>query len=115
MMEAEKVVREVNALPAPVTEVGMTSAETLRQRGVEEGLDKGKLLGLDKGQVLEARKALGQVLQARGLEVGASHDASIDGCSDLATLERWLRAAVTTPSIDDTLRLAGAGLPPRRG
>lgn len=52
----------------------------------------------------EARSLLRTLLAQRGLELGAELGARLDACQDLATLERWFRAAVTAPSAADALR-----------
>ncbi|MGK3987704.1 hypothetical protein WME99_31980 [Sorangium sp. So ce136] len=47
--------------------------------------------------------ALRRVLARRGLALSAALEAQIDGCSELATLERWLDQAVTAASAGDAL------------
>jgi Uma2 family endonuclease len=72
----------------------------LLQRQGYEGLDAVRA----EGRVLEARTALRRVLSRRGLAPGAADEARIDGCADLAALQRWLDAAIVAPSAADALR-----------
>ena len=41
------------------------------------------------------------VLDARGLSVSDAARARIVGCADLATLDRWVRRAVTVGDVDE--------------
>ena len=44
------------------------------------------------------------MLEARGLALTDAQRDLISSCRDPATLERWLRGAVTAPSVADLLR-----------
>ena len=55
------------------------------------------------GQARGERDALYAVLEARGLEVSATHRALIDACNDLATLRAWLVRASTASSTEDVV------------
>lgn len=70
------------------------------QKGLEQGLERGRL----EGQLTEARKALRRVLAGRQLTPSQNDHARIDGCPDLATLERWLDQAVTARTAAEALR-----------
>jgi hypothetical protein len=56
-----------------------------------------------EGRLTEARAALRRVLVRRQLMLTQGHDAQIEACTDLATLERWLDQAVTALSVSDAL------------
>jgi hypothetical protein len=57
--------------------------------------------GEAKGKVEQARSALYEVILARSIQVDESVRARIDGETDLARLERWLKRAVTARSFSD--------------
>ncbi|WP_437826555.1 hypothetical protein [Sorangium sp. So ce1153] len=65
----------------------------------EEGIKRGQ----QQGRLTEARASLRRVLARRGLALSAALEAQIDGCSELATLQRWLDQAVTAASAGDAL------------
>jgi hypothetical protein len=69
--------------------------EAEEQRGIEKGMEQ----GIEKGRIVEARRALRAVLEARGLAVGDVEGARIDGCEDAATLEVWLRRAAVAADV----------------
>jgi hypothetical protein len=73
------------------------------QQGIEQGVQKGVQQGLAEGRLLEARAALRRVLARRLLTPSQGEDARIEGCADLATLERWLDRSVTAVSVADAL------------
>jgi hypothetical protein len=83
----------------------MMDVEKYKQQSVwvREALDEGKKLGLDEGRVAEARRAVSRVLLRRGLSLDAGQQQRLDGCSDLATLQRWLDRAVTASTVDEAL------------
>ncbi len=56
------------------------------------------------GELRQARKAVRDVLDARGLALGADDEARIDGCTDPSTLDRWLKQAVVAASAAEALR-----------
>jgi flagellar biosynthesis/type III secretory pathway protein FliH len=70
--------------------------------GVEEGLQQGLEQGLEQG-----RKALVEVLfellTDRGIAVDEQSETQIRGCTDLATLTRWLKRAVHATSVEQLL------------
>jgi hypothetical protein len=77
--------------------------EDLIHIGEEYGFDRGHQAGLQAGLVREARRSVGRVLSRRGLVVTAEQQARLDGCEDLATLERWHDQAITAASADEAL------------
>jgi hypothetical protein len=48
--------------------------------------------------ITEARSALRQVLERRGLSLTPQQSAQIEACSDLPTLEHWLDEAILAPT-----------------
>lgn len=54
-----------------------------------------------RGRIVEARRALHSVLEARGLAADEAQRARIEGCGDTATLEAWLRRAVVAVVVAD--------------
>jgi hypothetical protein len=58
-----------------------------------------------RGRVRASREALLRYLDRRGVASTAAERATIEGCRDLAQLERWLDAAFGAPS-DQALRTA---------
>jgi len=56
------------------------------------------------GELRHARKALRDVLEARGLALGPDDEARIDGCADCITLDRWHKQAVVAGSAAEALR-----------
>ena len=59
---------------------------------------------LDEGAQKNARNALRSVLATRGLALSTVEEERIDGCDDLAILERWLRQAITASSAAEALQ-----------
>jgi predicted transposase YdaD len=78
---------------ATVAEQWMAQGEA---KGKAEGEAKGKAEGEAKGKAKGKAEAVLAVLAARGLRVTAAQRARVLGCADLATLEGWLRQAVTS-------------------
>ncbi len=60
--------------------------------------------GHQEGKLEQARAALRRVLARRGLTLGPEDDARIEGCWNLATLERWLDRAITAASASEALQ-----------
>ncbi len=58
----------------------------------------------DRGRATEARRLLHAVLTVRSFPVTPDVRARIDGESDVARLEAWLKAAVTAKAIGDVFR-----------
>jgi hypothetical protein len=63
------------------------------------GLAEGEAMGEAKGLV----KAVLQVLDARGVRVDDASRYRIQGCMDVATLERWHKRALTATRISEVL------------
>jgi hypothetical protein len=68
-----------------------------RSAGRAEGRTEGRTEGLIEGE----RRALLEVLQARGLEVTEDQWSCIANCADLEQLKDWVRSAVTAASTSD--------------
>jgi hypothetical protein len=58
----------------------------------------------DSVRLTDTRDDLRDVLAQRQLTASADEDARIDACTDLPTLKRWLRQAVTAASVVDALQ-----------
>jgi hypothetical protein len=57
-----------------------------------------------RGKLVEARAGLRDVLDARGVVLGAVDAARIDACTDLDALVRWRRQAVVAASVAEALQ-----------
>lgn len=94
------------------TEAFVTGAQILQQEALErgrqegraEGMAKGLEKGLEQGRAEGLRAAIRSVLDRRALPLSAAASATLDACSDLPTLQRWLDDAVLATSADDVLR-----------
>jgi hypothetical protein len=64
-----------------------------------EGFAEGETSGFIKGKI----NAILAVFSARGLTVSAETRARIAGCSDAATLDRWLARAITAASAEEAI------------
>jgi hypothetical protein len=64
---------------------------------------KVKAEGRREGEAKGKTEAVLAVLAGRGLTVTAEQRKHILGCVDLAEIDRWLRAAGTTPSVEALL------------
>lgn len=82
-----------------------------RKQGREEGRQEGFARGQQEGRLIEARLALRRVLTRRGLKVSSALSKKIDRCTDLATLARWLEAAVVAQSAEEALESQGPSRP----
>lgn len=60
--------------------------------------------GHKQGQIEQARVALRLVLDSRGFARSPEDTARIEDCTDIATLEQWLRQALTAPTLAEALR-----------
>jgi hypothetical protein len=89
---ASFTVEELDAYQKTIDEI-----EQLRQL-VAAKLAEGEAAGLLKGKVEGKISSSFAILAARGLVVDAEARARIEGCTDLATLDRWLVRAVTAAS-----------------
>jgi hypothetical protein len=79
-----------------------------RRRGIFEtfleSLPEERQKLVEEGELRHARKALRDVLDARGLALHADDQARIDACADASTLDRWLKQAVVAASAAEALR-----------
>jgi predicted transposase/invertase (TIGR01784 family) len=73
-------------------EAYMTTAQMLRAEGEARGEARGE------------RHTIRMVAQARGLALTDKHSALIDGCDDIATLQKWSNAALTAKHPDDIFK-----------
>ena len=80
-----------------------TMAQVLRDQGREEGLAQGLAEGLAKGEARGLARAVLQLLAARRIRVDKASRQRIQGCLDVATLERWLERAVTATRVSEVL------------
>jgi hypothetical protein len=81
--------------------------EARRQRILEvllEASPKTQQRLFEATRLTEARDALRRVLAKRQLPPSNDEDASIEACTDLATLKRWLDQAITAVSVPDALQ-----------
>lgn len=62
---------------------------------------KGIAKGIAKGEEREARRALREVLGARGLRLDAAAKRRISACTKLATIRRWTVRAATAKTLED--------------
>jgi predicted transposase YdaD len=74
----------------------MTTAQMLRAEGEAKGEARGEARGETRGE----RHTIRMVAQARGLALTDQHSALIDGCDDIATLQKWSNAALTAKHPD---------------
>lgn len=84
-------------------EVVVTEADMLRQEGLEKGIKMGLEQGLEMG-LDGMRGGIRRVLVRQGVSLSSEQEARLDSCRDLAVLERWLDAAVATPTAPDLFR-----------
>jgi hypothetical protein len=77
----------------------VTLAESLINQGKLEGKIEGKTLGIAEGKTL----AILRVLEKRGLPITGDQKHRIISCTDAATLDAWLDAAITASTIDELL------------
>ncbi|AUX27530.1 hypothetical protein SOCEGT47_081240 [Sorangium cellulosum] len=94
---------EVEARRQEILQTLLAHSPDVKERLIEQGVEKGLLQGTERGQLIGARAALRRVLARRGLALTSTLEAQIDGCSDLATLERWLDQAVSSASAEEAL------------
>jgi predicted transposase YdaD len=80
-------------------EVVMTEA----QMEIERWLAQGEAKGEAKGRAVGRAEALVAMLTARGLPLSEDLRARILGCTDIATLDRWIVRAATASSAADAL------------
>ena len=77
------------------------SAMTLAEQLHEEGLQQGMQQGMQRGQVLSNQKSILEALKLRFKRVPAGLREEIQRISDLGKLQSLLRAAITSPTLDD--------------
>ena len=80
-----------------------TMAEVLQEQGHQKGLAKGLAEGEAKGLAKGLAKAVLQVLDARGVRIDDASRQRIQGCLDVATLERWHKRALTATRLSEVL------------
>ncbi|WP_231864299.1 hypothetical protein [Sorangium cellulosum] len=90
---------EIEARRQWILQALLAESPEVKEQLIEKGIEQ----GIEKGQLTAARAALRKVLARRGLALSALHEAQIDACSELATLDRWLDQAVMATSADDAL------------
>ena len=69
-------------------------------KGKEEGLMLGFQQGEERGKAEEAARVLMAVLEARGLSVSSTQRKQIKSCTELFTLEQWVRRAAIVSSAE---------------
>ncbi len=67
----------------------------------EAKLAEGEAVGFTKGHMSGKAEAIAAILVARGIALDDASRARITGCSDAATLDRWLVSAISASSVDD--------------
>jgi hypothetical protein len=81
------------------------------EQGLEQGLERGRQEGLEqgeqKGRLEGERRALFQVLEARGLKVEGGARRRLMACTDLSQFERWLSLAVKVQSVQQLFKHEG--------
>jgi hypothetical protein len=70
------------------------------KRGYREGWEE----GFEDGLIESCRGTLRALLQVRGFQASDYQQGLIDGCTDLATLQRWSEAALTAARADDIFK-----------
>lgn len=80
-----------------------TMADVLKEQGRQQGLAEGEARGETKGEAKGLVKAVLQVLDARGVHVDDASRQRIQGCRDVATLEQWLKRALSATRISEVL------------
>lgn len=69
--------------------------------GEAQGRAQGEALGLEKGEALGEAKSVLIVLEARGLAIPTDARARIEACTDVPTLDTWLRRAASATTVDE--------------
>ncbi|MCL2586247.1 MAG: hypothetical protein FWE35_27760, partial [Streptosporangiales bacterium] len=85
------------------TTYGVPHSPTLRKK-FEEGLEEGLEEGREEGALKERRRALLELLEARGLKPSDEQRDQTGACEDLGTLKLWFERAVTAASADEVFR-----------
>ena len=76
-----------------------------RTEGRAEGRTEGRAEGLTQGEAVGEARAILTLLDARGIAVSEAVRARILACTDLATLDRWVRRAATARTASAVVRL----------
>lgn len=74
-----------------------------REEGLQVGREEGLQIGREQGRVQADVAAILTVLEERGLVPTAEEHAILTSCTHEATLARWIRKAVTTPTVSALL------------
>lgn len=78
-------------------------AEEMIERGVQKGLAMGREEGRQEGLIQGRAESLLRILTMRGVHVDEPARQRIHGCTDVATLERWLERSLTATTLGDVL------------
>ncbi len=71
-----------------------------REQGLAKGMKKGREQGIEQG----VRASLREVLEARKIVLTPKQEQRIESCTDLPTLQHWLKRAVTARTASEALR-----------
>ena len=91
--------------------------QRMGEKLLEKACKKASKKARNEGHLEQARSALRRVLAVRGLTTNPDDEARIEGCTTLATLERWHDQALTAASAAEALRVTArrtAASPTRR-
>ncbi|MBL8975710.1 MAG: hypothetical protein JNK56_34230 [Myxococcales bacterium] len=72
-------------------------------QGLEEGLERGLERGLEEGRMQGHREVLLRLLARAGLRPSPDEVGRIEGCAELARLDRWIDQAVTATTVAGAL------------
>ena len=82
--------------------------DRVRDQARTEGRTEGRAEGLTQGEAVGEARAILTLLDARGIAVSEAVRARILACTDLATLDRWVRRAATARTASAVVRLPRA-------
>ncbi|MBI5480757.1 MAG: Uma2 family endonuclease [Deltaproteobacteria bacterium] len=82
---------------------GYESLDQVRTEGEAKGRVEGEAKGRIEGEARGRAEDLLAILEARGLPLSEEQRARILASTDRATLSRWVRQAVTAPSVEEAL------------
>jgi predicted transposase/invertase (TIGR01784 family) len=108
MERAKSILEELSADPvaqevARQRELALLNRRHAQHLAHQAGFEEGKTLGLEEGKTLGLAGAIVAVLGARGIALDAPQRARLEGCRDLARLERWLARAAVATTADEAL------------
>jgi hypothetical protein len=83
-----------------------------RDRGISQGIELGRTQGIELGRTQGERRALFELLQARGLTPSAEQRSLVDSEHDSERLLAWLRLAATATSADEVFAALDQNLEP---